>query len=75
MKNELQPLTVRTAADLKRIRREQGFTMQSLADKLAVSREMVTRWESGKENLTLGTVERICSALDVQAVVLLQQSP
>ena len=69
MKNELQPLTVRTAADLKRIRREQGFTMQSLADKLAVSREMVTRWESGKENLTLGTVERICGALGVNARV------
>lgn len=68
-KTEQATLTVRTAADLKRIRREQGFTMQSLADKLAVSREMVTRWESGKENLTLGTVERICSALGVHARV------
>ena len=65
----MSSLVVRTAADLKRIRREQGFTMQRLADKLSVSREMVTRWESGKENLTLGTVERICSALGVNARV------
>lgn len=67
-------LIIKTGADLKRLRKEQGYTMQSLADKLKVSREQVTKWESGKENMTLGTVARFCDAIGVEARVIFKVS-
>ena len=71
MKNQL---IIKTAADLKRIRKDQGYTMQSLADKIGVSREQVTKWESGKENMTLETVARFCDAIGVEARVIFKIS-
>lgn len=41
---------------------------------LGVARETVTRWESGKENMTLATIEKICKAIGVEARVIFKIS-
>lgn len=62
-------LIIRTAADLKQIRTERGITAQELADRLGVSRQLLFRWESGKENITLATIEKICQVVGVRAII------
>ena len=63
--NNMSKLKTRTANDLKRIREQKGLTAGELAGKIGISRNLLFRWESGENNLTLGTIERICRELEV----------
>lgn len=69
-KKRPEPLIVRTGADIKKMRQEAGFTQQSLAIKLKIARVVVTKWESGKENLTLEAIARIANACDKKVKVV-----
>jgi transcriptional regulator with XRE-family HTH domain len=52
---------------------ELGISQSDLARTLGVSREQVSKWLSGRANLTLGTLSDMCRATGMQ-VRLLPQS-
>lgn len=50
---------------IKQLREEKGMTQQSLADKLYVTRQAVSRWEHGVRYPDLLTAKKIAQVLDV----------
>lgn len=50
---------------LKNIRKEKGYTQNSLASKLNVSQSSIYNWESGKSKPDIDMIKEIASALDV----------
>ena len=56
-------------AQIKRLREERGWTQNELASKLKVSQQVISRLESGRENLSLSTLKRIFGALGAQVSV------
>ena len=51
-----------------------GMTQQELADKLYVSRDLVSKWEQGKRRPDYGTVLRISEALSADPDVIVKKS-
>ncbi len=49
---------------LSAARKAKGYTQEQLAEKLAVSRTNISRWESGKMTPDLDTVKRLSQILD-----------
>lgn len=45
--------------------RESGLTQKELAEKLSVAPQQVNKWVKGNENLTLGTISKIETALGI----------
>ena len=56
---------------IKQLREEKGMTQQSLADKLYVTRQAVSRWEHGMRYPDLLTAKKIAQVLDVSVDELL----
>ena len=48
------------------LRKEIGLTQQELADRLYVSRQLVSKWESGDRRPDYKTVEKIAEALEAK---------
>jgi len=65
-------LKIRTGAELKIARKNAGYTMLEVAGILGVTRETVTRMESGNMNLTLETIEKFCTAIHMTPSVTLE---
>ncbi len=51
--------------NLKRIREEKGYTQQTLADRLFVTRQAVSRWEGGSRYPDLMTAKKMSQFLEV----------
>lgn len=58
-------------AKIKQLREEKGMTQQSLAEKLYVTRQAVSRWECGARYPDLLTAKKIAQVLDVSVDELL----
>jgi transcriptional regulator with XRE-family HTH domain len=58
-------LNARFGKRLRQLREEKGFTQEQLAFKVRLSREYLSRIESGSRNVSLGVVERLSKALEV----------
>lgn len=58
---------------LKRAREAKGITQQSLAERLFVTRQTVSRWECGNRYPNLFTVRKIAELLDVSIDTLLSR--
>lgn len=56
---------------LRKAREEKGMTQQSLAEKVYVTRQTVSRWEGGERYPDLVTVKKIAQVLEVDAGFLL----
>ena len=50
--------------NIRKAREEKGITQQTLADKLFVSRQAVSRWENGSRYPDLLTAKSLAAALD-----------
>lgn len=48
--------------ELKKLRKELKISQQDLAHKMKVKREFVTRIESGEQNVTIETLNRVAEA-------------
>ncbi len=58
--------------NLKVLRMKKGLTQFQLAEKLNVHEKHICKIETGKQNVTLKTLEKIAKALDVEPSVLLE---
>jgi len=50
-------------AKIEKIRKQKGFTQKQLAKKMKVSQQIISRAESGRENISLITLKKIVSSL------------
>ena len=50
---------------IKKIRLEKGMTQKELAEKCGLFDSAIRRYESGRQNPKIGTVQKIAMALDV----------
>ena len=57
-----QPATTLAADEIKAARVRSGLTQVQLAQKIGTSQKGITRLESGRHNMTLGTLERVAKA-------------
>lgn len=62
----------RVPMNLQRLRDKRGMTQQALADKAGLSREYIVRIEAGRQDPTVGTLEKIAKALKVKLVELVK---
>jgi len=58
--------------NLKVLRMKKGLTQFQLAEKLNVHEKHICKVETGKQNVTLKTLEKIAKALEVEPSVLLE---
>ncbi len=58
--------------NVRRAREEMGITQQTLADKLYVTRQAVSRWENGSRYPDLLTAKRLAASLDTSLDELLR---
>ena len=49
---------------IKEIRKQEGLTQAQLGEKINMKKEAISRIESGKQNLSLLTLEKIAFALN-----------
>jgi transcriptional regulator with XRE-family HTH domain len=60
------------AKRLIRLREDRGLSQTALATKARISREYLWRLESGRQDPTLGTLEKLAKALKVKVTELLE---
>lgn len=53
---------LKAAMELKKLRKQLKISQQELARKMKVKREFITRIESGEQNITIETLNRIAKA-------------
>lgn len=63
------------AKHIRRLRTERHMTQEELAEKLFVTRQTVSAWETGKSQPDLETLERIAAALGVEVTELIYGTP
>ena len=54
---------------IKALREERGLTQKALARKLKISQQIISRVESGRQNISLLTLKEIASALEAKVEV------
>lgn len=54
------------AQKIKSTRKQKGLTQNELAKKLRISQQLISRIESGKENISLLTLKKIASGLEAK---------
>lgn len=55
------------AKNLRAIRKQKGYTQESLAEKSGVSESLIARIETGVVNTTIGVVNTLATALEVHS--------
>lgn len=58
--------------NIRRYREAQGLSQEAFADVLGLHRTYVGGIERGERNLTLGTVERLCGAIEREPTAMLR---
>lgn len=66
-------LNQRLGKNIRRLRQKAGLSQEALADRCELHRTYIGAVERGERNVTLLTVEKIATALDVDPIVLLQE--
>lgn len=64
-------LCERFGANVRRLRKEAGFSQEAFADRAGLARSYMSEVEIGRRNPTLKVVERIAEALNVGPDTLL----
>ncbi|MBN1585902.1 MAG: helix-turn-helix transcriptional regulator [Candidatus Omnitrophica bacterium] len=62
---QVEQVKIAVAEQLVEIREKTGLTQKQLAQKMGVSQQLISRIESGSDNLTLETLVRFLSVLGV----------
>lgn len=56
------------------VRKRKGLSMKAFADKIDVDKAQLTRWLSGRQNLTVKSIARMQAALEEPIVMVADQS-
>lgn len=64
-------MTLTVNENIKRIRKERGLTQKRLGEICGIAEPNIRKYENGKQNPKLETVEKIASALGVSAFELM----
>lgn len=67
----LEQFIVAYSADVKRRRKELGYSHETLADKAGVTRQAISKIEAGESDLRLTTMLRIANAFNLELSVML----
>ena len=59
------------AKNIKKLRKENGLSQEEFAEKINAVRQSVSKWERGKTNPTLDTIELICKEFNVTSEELM----
>jgi transcriptional regulator with XRE-family HTH domain len=70
-----EPVDVRARRRLHELRREQGLTLQQVAERATIDVSTLSRLESGKRRLALDHLPRLAAALGVSTDELLSSAP
>ena len=62
------------AGNIRKYRLRRGLTQDALAEKLHVTRQAVSNWETGKNQPDLDMLEAIATALEVEVAALFSES-
>jgi len=57
-------------ANITKYRKAKGYTVQALADECDMEKSNLIPIEKGRRNTTLGTLNKIAKALDVEVIML-----
>ncbi len=60
-----------TGKEIRRLRIQKGMTQRDLSIRTGINEANISKYERGKQNLRLETLERIATALDVHPVEIL----
>lgn len=73
------PIHREIGTKIREARKRSGFTQQKLAEKLNISQQIISRIESGKQNVSVKTLSRICENLgipfDSEKIGFVERSP
>ncbi|KAA5539678.1 helix-turn-helix domain-containing protein [Adhaeribacter rhizoryzae] len=61
------------AEELRKARRKSGLTQKELGEMIGVTRQMITRIESGTQNVTIKTLQKLTGALEYDFTIELKQ--
>jgi transcriptional regulator with XRE-family HTH domain len=59
------------ASQIRMVRKERGWSQNDVAKRLGVIQQYVSRIESGRENMTLATLQKVSKALGRRVQILL----
>jgi len=62
----------RMASKLKSLREQRGMTQEQLAERSGLSRTYLARLETGRQDPTLSTLEKLAKALKVKVAKLIE---
>jgi transcriptional regulator with XRE-family HTH domain len=61
------------AEELRKARKKSGFTQKELGQMIGVTRQLITRIESGTQNVTIEALQKLAGALDYEFTIELKQ--
>ena len=61
----MQDIKTRVSQSIREVRKAKALTQKELAEKLGVAETTVNRYESGEQNLTIETLQKVANALEV----------
>ena len=67
-----QTLGINFSKNLVSLRKAKQISQYDLADAMNVKRTQISQWESGRNNPTLETIERVAEFFDVPSILLLE---
>lgn len=63
MEKDQQDIKERVGQQIRDARKEKNLTLKELGEKVGVSESVMSRYEKGKQNLTLETLQKVADAL------------
>lgn len=72
LKGKIPPERFELAKQIRQIRIQLGFTQSNIAKKLGVIQQYVSRIETGRENVSVGSLKRVADALGKKLTIQLR---